>query len=147
MKFEREIKSAFQERFGTSVFERAVVKDFLRPYFPKEFDPEKLVEQKENIFAQRFIQSFKDGDGVRDVIAFNDKKNDPEQISYSFITEETPARVLGRQKERLLRQVAGLLRTIEKIEAKEAELEKSKNQVEVDLNEAGELVLVQPVNS
>lgn len=146
MRFDQNLRTEFQKKFGAFVFERESVKVFLRPYFTEELDPEKLVEQKENIFAQHFIQGFKDEEGIRDVIAFNSatEEDEPQQISYAFITKETPLQVLRRQKERIHRQINGLQRTFDKLDMKIHDLE---DQVEVVFNESGELEIKQPSNS
>lgn len=142
MKFDQKLRDEFKEKYGSYTFEKGVVGVFLESYLTDELDPEKLKEKEKGRIVHLFIQGFKDAEGIREAVAFNSALDvdEPEQLSYAFITENTPERILERQRYRIFRQITGLNRTLAKIDA---QLKAQKNQGAFAVSETGELTVEQ----
>lgn len=136
----KEIRLAFIETMGGRVFTKEEVMQFLEPHFAKIIEPDKIIEREKSLWVSRFIQSIRDGEGLREAIAFNSSvtEEENEQIAYAFITNTSDLDILNRQLGRIQTQIDGLLRTKTKIEAK---IKEAKDQLELTVGKNGEFVL------
>lgn len=123
MKLGQDIRREFKNQFIDTSFTMDDVKKFLEPFF--EWDEEKAKEKAKTQFARKFIQSFKDGEGVREALAYNisDNPNGPEQIAYSFFDECNEVEIIKKQKMKIEGHIQGLFRTKQKLSHRQWVLE------------------------
>lgn len=115
MKTTLELRSDFLSQFNGKKVTREEIEQFLEPYF--DFDPEVAYKQTLARTAREFIASFRDDRQVRECFGFELDG----QLAFAFIErlyKPSDLPVLEKIKERLTKQIKGIMKSKEKVEAR-----------------------------